>query len=141
MDWTRAGVLLLLTGSLFWDIKNRHIPLWWLWGNGMLAIAALYVNATAFSEALWGILPGIVLLIIAVVTRGRIGKGDALLIVVLGLYSGLWACFSVLLLSLALTAVYGMCRGAIRHTSLKKAVIFTPFLWAGYGIWWACSLI
>lgn len=141
MEWSNAGVLLLLAGSLFSDVKSRHISLWWLLANGLLAMGILYVGGTAFSGAAWGLLPGTLLLVIAVVSGGHIGKGDAFLTLVLGLYLGVWACFSVLMISLLISVMFGVGRKVIRHISLKKSVIFTPFLCIGFGIWWACSLI
>jgi leader peptidase (prepilin peptidase)/N-methyltransferase len=141
MEWNKAGLLLLLVGSVVSDVRKSSIPLWWLFGNGLLAVAVLYVSDAAFSEMMWGLLPGTILLLLALVTEGRIGKGDAFLVLVMGMYLGLWACFSVLLLSLSLAAVFGVFRKAVRHVSMKRSVIFTPFLCMGFGIWWVCSLL
>jgi leader peptidase (prepilin peptidase)/N-methyltransferase len=141
MEWSKAGVLFLLAGSVVSDVRKNSIPLWWLFGNGLLAVVVLYVSDAALSEALLGLLPGTILLILALVTGERIGKGDAFLVMVLGLYLGLWVCFSVLLLSLFLAAAFGVFRKAVRHVSMKRSVIFTPFLCMGFGIWWVCSLL
>jgi leader peptidase (prepilin peptidase)/N-methyltransferase len=88
-----------------------------------------------------GMVPGAVLLAAAFATRGGIGGGDALMVLVIGMYLGPWDSFFILMVGLVLVAVYGIFWKICRHISLKRAVCFTPFLGIGFGVWWMLEWI
>lgn len=133
--WSRCGTLLLLTGSLLQDVKRRTISARWLLLNALLAFLTAYITKIRLSELAVGLLPGIMLFLAALVTHGRVGKGDAGVSLVLGLYLGLWGCLTVLLFGCALLTLFGGCMILTRRISPGRYIIFMPFLCIGYVIW------
>lgn len=133
-DNIRGGMILvfLIAGSVA-DIRKRSIPvlLFPLFGiTGLwLYLTQGYVTAT---EEIFGILLGIVFLALARISDGKFGAGDALAILVLGIYLGgsgaafsaLYGMFCASLVSIALLAF----RRGTRDTALP----FLPFLLTGY---------
>ena len=138
--WSEGALVLFLAGSLVQDIKNQRISLWWFCLNGLAAALLAHFSETGFISLLSGLLPGIILFLAAAVTKERIGKGDAGMMMLLGMYLGLWACLAVLIMSCTLLAAAGVCMLFRRRVSLKRHLIFSPFLCAGYILWRMLSL-
>lgn len=119
-----------LTGCGIMDIKHKTISKVWLALFFMAGIILnIYKRQPLFMVT--GIIPGIVLYILTLLTKGRIGRGDAATVLVLGLYLGMWGGFTVLLLGSALTSLWGLFMLLAKRRSMKKEVAFTPFILAG----------
>lgn len=135
MVWNKCGALILLAGCLVQDIRSGAISVRWLALHALLAVLTVYFAGMRLAEPAAGLLPGVLLFCAAMITRERIGKGDAGLVLILGIYLGLWGCLSVLLLGCVLCVLFGGCMVLSHRLSPGRAVIFTPFLSAGYVIW------
>ena len=89
---------------------------------------------------LCGILPGVFLLVLSIMTEGAIGRGDGLVSIVLGCYLGIWRVLLLLMGAFLLGAVFGgillLCKKADRKTSLP----FLPFLLGAYLMMFAAGL-
>lgn len=133
--WSRCGIALLLAGSLLQDIKSKTISVWWLFFNALLAFFSAYLVKMQWPAFAAGLLPGAVLFLSAFITRERIGKGDAGVVLILGIYLGMWECLTVLMLGCVLAALFGMCMVVICRCSPKRYLIFSPFLCVGYAVW------
>lgn len=133
--WSKCGALLLLAGSLLQDAKNKNISVKWLLLNALTALLAAYFTKMQLSELAAGLLPGAFLFLAAFATHGRIGKGDAGVVLILGMYLGMWGSLTVLLFGCSLSALFGVCMVLSRRFSPKRYMIFSPFLCAGYIIW------
>ena len=121
------------------DIRRKQISL--LSVGFFMAVGILYecVVLEKNPAVFWGLLPGAVLLGVSKLSREALGMGDALLMLVLGIYLGLEAALDVLLLALFLDAVWA---GILVFTAKKSrnyAFPFVPFLLIGYvGRWILC---
>ena len=127
-----AGLLLLY--SSYTDIKNREIS-----GTALIlfALAALplrlLIQGSPITEMLLGAGTGIIMVIISLATQGRLGMGDALLILVTGLYLGFERNLEMLLTALFISAFFSILL-FLKEKNLKREYPFVPFLLLAYGL-------
>lgn len=133
--WSRCGAGVLLAGSLLQDVRRGTISVKWLIFSALCALFMAYLEEMRLLSLVLGLVPGAVLAAAAVVTQGRIGRGDAGVVLVLGMYLGLWGCMGALLLGCALSALCGAGLILFKRISPAKPLIFTPFLCTGYAVW------
>lgn len=79
-----------------------------------------------------GLLIGILLLGISYITRQRIGVGDGLLIMILGVYLGFEVIGVVLLYALTLSAIWSVLLLIIKKVNRHYEVAFIPFIFVSY---------
>lgn len=130
MTWILTGIF--LAGSLIQDVRCKRISYIWLLANLPVAVFISLYESMDFLSLLLGLIPGTLLLFISFLSRERVGRGDALIVLVVGVYLGVSSCFFVLILGLLLSAVFGTIFVLARHMSMKRDIIFTPFLCAAY---------
>ena len=121
------------------DIQKKQISL--VSVGFFMAVGILYecVVQNKNPDVFWGLLPGAVLLGVSKLSREALGMGDALLMLVLGIYLGLEAALDVLLLALFLAAVWAGILIVVGKKGRNYAFPFLPFLLIGYvGRWLLC---
>ena len=132
MEAAEWVMLTVLIGFAVYDIKNKMIP--------TMAVKIITAGVLAYRlcigieirELIIGLIPGILLLLLAFATRESIGTGDGLILCVLGLFCGWRQCLAIfgmaLLLSALLSIILLLCHKAGRKTELP----FLPSLLGGY---------
>ncbi len=125
-------LLLLLTLSAMEDLRHMKIYMPPLYaGLGVGLFLAILGDSELFLYRMAGMLPGAILLLLAFFSKEAIGFGDALLFLVLGLWMGLWEGMLLLMGSLVLAALAGICL-CFRRKSGKLAFPFVPFVLLAY---------
>ncbi len=121
----------ILMAALF-DIKHREIP-------GIFLLAAIVFGtvlcvlwgSNTFTDEIFGIMTGAVFIALSVISKGQIGMGDSLVILVIGVcQGGINAAFS------CLYALFAACLVSVFLMVFKKykkdhSIPFIPFLAAG----------
>ncbi len=125
------GLGIFLMGSLIQDIKTKGISGIWLFANLPVAVLISYIGGMGFLDMLYGLALGVVLLGFALISKDRVGRGDAMVVLVMGVYLGLSGCFFSVLLALFMSALFGTGLVLIRKKSPKTRMCFTPFLCGG----------
>lgn len=119
------GIAVYLVGLSVLDIKKKKIPL--IMMLILMVTIGIYSGLrTDIKDIIFGIIPGIVLCLIAVVLPQCMGIGDGLLVVICGTYLGwrdtcVWIMFSFLL-----AAVFGLC--FLGRKKRRCEIPFIPFL-------------
>lgn len=129
---------LLLVGYLaVHDMKEKCIPAVAVLISGVLSV--LYVingeNADGCS-LMYCMMPGMVLLLLSVLTKESIGYGDGAAVLVLGFWTGGGFCAAAVSLGICMTGFYSafmLLRGR------KEPVPFMPFLLAAMEVMFACG--
>lgn len=121
-----------------YDIKKREIHL------PFTAVAALMLlsrqiylvcrGEVLLQSAFLGVVIGIVLVAISLLTRGEIGVGDGILFMICGLLFGLYENLVLLFLSLVFTAMVSGALILTRRAGRKDTLPFAPFVFAGFGV-------
>ncbi len=110
-----AAVLILCgTGAILGQLGFRHTDPWLILG---------------------GVLTGGFFLLLSRMTRQGIGYADSLLIMILGIYLGLWQLMEVLAGAFFLLLLAAVPLLAVRHMSRNCTLPFLPFLTGGYLAW------
>lgn len=121
-------IVFLLISSIK-DIKERIISIHYIVITGLLAIGMIFVNPNVnIIESGFGLLIGVGLILLSVVTNNAIGQGDALVIAVLGVLLGYKMTIAILLIALILSAFVSGYIIFIKKKSRKTAIPFVPFL-------------
>ena len=131
----KTGILLLLSAAAASDLKTRNIPVIpvTLFAAALLGVRFLYFHQDVSPAAfLAGAVPGVLLFLISIVSRGAAGSGDALLLLLLGLIAGFWDALMICFLALVLTGFSGLGLMAAGKAGRRTKLPFVPFLLISY---------
>jgi len=92
-------IILLLCYSV-WDIRKKSIPL--LWVAAGLAVALVVEGI----ESIPGMLPGLMLLLLAFSMKGKMGTADGLILAVIGGITGISYAVAILTVALIMSFFY-----------------------------------
>ena len=128
-EQTGYSLALLFLGILAgYDIRWKRIPVLWTVIAGIVAVIYYIAgNENGAGKAVICILPGILLLILAFLTKEQIGFGDGITALVIGLFLGGDLCMLVISLGIMMTGVFSLYR-LIRGS--REPVPLIPFFLA-----------
>ena len=134
--WMVTGILILTVLSIF-DIRSKHIPM-----SGFAVVLIYSVISLVWSEhgeydiadLLMSVIPGIMLIGLSVITEGKIGLGDGILIAELGLGLGFERCIYMVAGALIFNCVFAGAMLMSHRLGLHSRVPFIPFVAAGMGV-------
>lgn len=125
-----GSLLAICTGT---DIKSRKVSVFILLGFGIAGIAALAMSRTLLIPGvIGGIGTGAVVAGISIMTRGAVGMGDGLLLMVTGIYLGFWGNVELLAGGLFLAAVYSIFLLVFKKAGRNREMPFIPFLFLAF---------
>ncbi len=136
--------LIYLGGMSIWDIRFRRLP-----GAGIAAgillsvwtLAGRILSGSDWKEVLaaagLGLLPGAFLLLLGW-SSGKVGAGDGMLLLLLGMATTYVEALTVLSLGTLFAACYSILGMLLRKLRKTSRIAFVPFLGLGYA---ACRLI
>ena len=132
--------LLALAGM---DIWRKRVPIW------LLALGGIFVTVMSFCDAwngqfegrglLWSILPGIVLLAVAILTK-KAGWADGVVVLFLGIVTGYRECILSFTLSMLFISAVSLVLLAFKKVRKNTKLPYLPFLCAGYFVQAALGL-
>ena len=130
-----AAFALLLAASVL-DIKKQEIAGWMMAGAAALSVTAciLQWKEVAASEMALSVLPGVVLILLAVLFRGSFGMGDGIFAACLGPVFGVAQMASGIFFALLFGAMAGIALIVSRKGSRKSTLPFVPLLTLGMGV-------
>lgn len=139
--WSQAVVMGMLTLCSAEDIKKKQIRLNPILIFGILGIFFhMLWRMQSIEEVLLGMSVGVALLVISILTGGRVGAGDAVLLMVTGIYLGLEKNLELFFCGLLLSGVWALGLLVLRKKSRKDSIPFVPFLLASYMGMLVCAL-
>lgn len=111
------------------DVREKKISIYRL---AFLALSAMLYRVItgqfSLSEIGWGIFPGCILLLLAFLTREKIGYGDGLTVLVLGLWTGGWFTLATVCVGIMLSGTWGT---VCIFRGRTEPFPFVPFLLLG----------
>lgn len=130
--WIILAVLLGIYS--YWDIKTQRLPMVWLLLGGGLSVGMAGINIVQNGN-LWlsvtALFPGAVLLILAFLTRQKIGYGDGCLMMIVGNIIGLSQCMLILAGSIFLCFCFSCLLLMVFKKNREYRIPFAPFCLAG----------
>lgn len=129
MYWYIAAVT---TAGSITDIRKKSVPVWFLFGMaaGVIPIALFERNIPLMARA-FGFSVGALFLLVSVLSKEAVGKGDAILIGISGAALGFSAISVILCISFFLLSVISLGLLVIKRLGRKDRIPFFPFLAAG----------
>lgn len=142
MFMKRFLVFLYLSIASYSDIKTYTVPTGLTICFSALFTAIQLISQRAISDTLsaiaFGIIPGIILLILGFLTRGAIGYGDGFLVICLGIMLGLRETLFICHIAFFISAMAALCVMLLGKKGnrffTKRSLPFIPFLLIGYVI-------
>lgn len=134
-----VAVFLLICS--YTDIKNKEIHLKVLLPFFLTGVIIAAVSGRdAVIGALTGTIAGIALLLLSFITRGAIGEGDGLVLVVTGVFLGFFGNLRLLVSALFLSALFSVGAMIIKGWKKERELPFVPFLLAAFLIIRICDI-
>ena len=135
--WIEILLFIFLGICAVYDGVEREIPLVVVW-LGIITAIVLHIqglggNGTWQAAAL-SVIPGAVFWILSFITGEKVGYGDGWLLIMIGLFMGLWQCFAILMIGLISSSFVVLILLAARKTSRDYQLPFAPFLLFGMGV-------
>lgn len=116
------------------DIATKKIPVVVLLFMTAVGVVCTVTGGKTIESVAVAIVPGMVFLIIAYVTKQQIGYGDAVVIIIMGLFVTVDIICSALVMGLSIAGGISVVMIAFSKSNLKRQIAFTPFLLLGYGL-------
>lgn len=133
--WEFALTALWLIAMSIFDLFEKRVPVWLLAAGGIPAIATAmytYMKGTgSLSQILFGMLPGVLLLAVAAMTK-KAGWADGIVLLIMGLLTGLWECMACFMVSLLAMSAVSLPLLVLRKVGKNATLPYIPFLCAGY---------
>ena len=128
--------LIIILGVIcVFDIKRKKIPVYMLI---ILAAAGIISNFTVgefdIEKRIIAMLPGMILLIVSMITKQQIGYGDGLIILIMGLYIDIDDILSIVLSSFLLSSIAAIILMTVFKKKKNFEMAFSPFLLIGFGL-------
>ena len=125
------GVYLLLVAVTDWYKKQIHVAFFVI-GIIPILLSCLQMDNISLTERILGTVSGFVMLLVSVVTGEKLGKGDAILLIITGAAMGLYRNISMLAAALVMIFAYSLVLLIRGRFSKNSKVAFVPFLFLGY---------
>lgn len=129
----------LLLGTLGFhsveDIRTKQITVTVTLISAIIGLIChiVYRNNSIYS-VLGGIAMGALVLVFSLLSGGKIGPGDGVILMLTGLYLGAEKNLGLIVVSLFLAAVWALISVTLFHYGRKDKIPFVPFLFLAYFI-------
>ena len=135
--WIEIFLFVFLGICAVCDGVEREVPLVVVW-LGIITAVVLHLqglggNRTWQNVAL-SVIPGVTFWILSFISGEKVGYGDGWILIMIGLFMGLWKCFLILIIGLILSSLVVLILLAVRRVSRDYQLPFAPFLLFGMGV-------
>ncbi|WP_090167385.1 prepilin peptidase [Pseudobutyrivibrio sp. 49] len=127
------GLVCLYTLTAYDDLRERQVRVIEIIIFGIIGILInMFCKSHSLSSVFGGVAIGCLVLIFSYLSKEKIGKGDALLIIITGIYLGFRGTLTLLWISSILAAVVGTILVKKYQAKKDMELPFVPFLLMGY---------
>lgn len=129
----QVAVLIMLGICSYSDIKSKQIPVIQLCVFGILGVIMhLFNSQQNWISLILGIGIGAILYVYSLLSQEKLGKGDAMIVMVIGIYMGFMKTLELLWISSIFAAGVGIVMIIYKKQKKNYEIPFVPFLMAGY---------
>ena len=127
-------MLAVLAGFAVYDMKTKSVSLIAVAVSAVGVLIYRLFAGAGMAELAAGLIPGLLVVMLAFVTKESIGIGDGLMLCVLGMFCGWRRCLAAFGLALVISAVFAMVLLVCRRAGRKTEIPFLPGLFGGFFI-------
>ena len=135
--WIEILIFVFLGICAVYDGLEREIPLAVVW-LGIIAAIVLRIQGPAgdgtFMTAVLSLIPGVMFWLLGFISGEKVGYGDGWMLVMIGLFMGLWKCFLILMIGLVSGSLVVLILSVFKKVSKDYRLPFAPFLLFGMGV-------
>lgn len=114
------------------DLKERKVVTVFCFANSAIALVVhLIARDVLWLNILLGMILGAAFYLVSIMTKGSIGKGDAIVIFTVGSIIGIEEVFEMLVWALILCSVFAIIGMLIKRCTLKTRLPLVPFMLLG----------
>lgn len=124
------GFILLIQGMI--DLRYKEIPVWISVAGAVVGIVISLLEKREMLSILLAILPGVIALLFAKVSRETIGYGDGVLFLVMGMYMSWEEVLEIVILAFGIAGVCALILIVVFQKKRNYQIPFVPFLAASY---------
>ena len=126
-------IMIFLILSTLLDLRKKEVNISLCISFALVGlIYEIFISKTDILSIILGIIPGIFLMLTSIVTNEEIGKGDAVILGIIGIFLGLKKSILVLIYALFMTVIIGGILLLIRKKNKKYKFPFVPFILFSY---------
>lgn len=115
------------------DVRHKHLTIVYILMFGIGGVILhLFAPVCSIYSILCGMLLGIAMILVSLITRGNVGIGDGMLLLVTGVYLGGYGNLQLLMTGLLLSALWALGLLAFKKKKGKDEIAFAPFLLLAY---------
>lgn len=115
------------------DVFMRRIHLLTIAVFGAGGIIFLFAESRIhIYDAVAGACVGLFIIVLSVLSHGAIGAGDGLVLMVSGIYIGMWDNLILLWVAVLIAGAAGLIKRCMLHTGKKDTMPFAPMLMTSY---------
>lgn len=130
--WYTIWAICFLAICSYTDIREKKVYIWFCVANiAAAAIIQITVGTISWLNVLVGIIIGLIIAIVAIVTKEKIGKGDALIVIAIGIIEGGQMTIAILWWGLILCTVVSAVGLVMKKLTMKYELPLVPFLLIG----------
>ncbi len=126
-------VLLIICAVEDWKRKEVTVIYILMFGIAGILLHWFFPNCSVYSM-IWGVLLGIGMMGVSLLSRGSVGMGDGILLMVTGVYLGGYGNFELFMTGLLLAGIWSLGILALKKKKRKERIAFMPFLLAAHVI-------
>lgn len=126
-EWIVLLLLLLPQGIM--DILKKEVPI--VPNLVGLAIFQIIMEPCSLWNHVWAIIPGVIIMIVSGIFTNSIGKGDGLVVMVIGSLLGINKVAEVIMRAFLLSGLFGIVYIISKKGGKKDQIPFVPFLLLG----------
>lgn len=127
--------IFLIAGTIL-DLKKRSVPVILIIIFGGLALPLSCISGQIKNGAIWdelfGLLLGVVFIGISLISEGKLGMGDSLVILICGIYLGGHRSSLIVLYAMIASSLISFFMIVVKKRSGKTEIAFIPFLLSGF---------
>ena len=129
------GIWLGVQGVIDW--RYKEIPFWFSLLGGVVGVCFCVIEERRYTDVILACIPGVLVLIIAKLTKEIIGYGDGIVLLAMGFYLSLEALISVWMLAFMIAGMAALILLIVFRKNGNYRIAFLPFLLSSYFIdWW-----
>lgn len=126
-----TGAMLLVCGLQ--DIKMKRFYTWIVLLATILIVACIpFSSTTTIGDRLLGSSLGLAVILISILTQGKIGLGDGLILWVTGISLGFWSNLELFMIALLFSAILSIILLVAKKVNRKQCIPFVPFIFMAY---------
>ena len=136
MWWMVAGVVILSVLSIY-DIRTRRIPLCGfavVFAFSLVSLICFRDEKPVWLDVILSLVPGLMLIGLGVITEGKVGIGDGIIVAELGLALGFEKSVYMLTGALVLNCIFAGACLALKKAGPGTRVPFVPFITVSMGV-------